>query len=470
MSRWIYPAAEKGKTMTRKWQILTSLLLSTFVPLSTISSYAQDKQSAPRQQAERIPGDASQTPPPHDNFIFVASEMNSDGKVVKGAPYSAQAVTESTQTLSDGNRIINKSTATIYRDSEGRTRREQTLRMGPIAPTGELPQSIFISDPVSGVSYALDTRSKTAHKMPPMRFEFKMRSPGEGSGGGVGVGVGGGVGMGARVAVGSVSTTPPPDMSAGPVFERMAPPPGAGVRMSGPPPQSGEGPQMVYQRSIPPPNSEGGMVFHWTSSDEGTAKSESLGRQLIEGVEAEGTRRTVEIPAGAIGNERPIEIVFERWYSPELQLLVMTKNTDPRFGETTYRLTNVNRTEPARELFEVPADYTLRGPSGMGSSVGFGNSGGGDGVSGGVLNGRAITLPRPAYPAIARQAKASGSVTVEITIDEEGNVISARSVSGHPLLQAAAVTAAREAKFSPIKSSGQAVKVNGVLVYTFVAQ
>ena len=71
-------------------------------------------------QRERMPGpDDPRTPPPGDNFIFVASEMNSDGKVVKGAPYSAQAVTETTQTLGDGNRIINKSTATIYRDSEG---------------------------------------------------------------------------------------------------------------------------------------------------------------------------------------------------------------------------------------------------------------------------------------------------------------------------------------------------------------
>jgi TonB family protein len=450
--------------MTRKWQVITSLLLSTFVPLSTISIYAQDQQSAPRHRTERIPGDDSQTPPPNDNFIFVASEMNSEGKVVKGAPYSAQAVTESTQTLSDGNRIINKSTATIYRDSEGRTRREQTLRMGPIAPTGELPQSIFISDPVSGVSYALDTRSKTAHKMPPMRFEFKMRSPGESSGVGVGVG---GVGMGASVGVGSVSTTPAPDMSAGPVFERMAPPPESRVRMTGPPPQSGE-PSMVFQRSIaPPPNSEGGMVFRWTNAGEENAKSESLGKQLVEGVEAEGTRQTVEIPAGAIGNERPIEIVFKRWYSPELQVLVMTKHSDPRFGETTYRLTNISRTEPARELFEVPGDYTLRGPSGIGR---FDGSGGGEGISGSVLNGKAITLPQPVYPAVARQVKASGSVTVQVTIDEDGNVIAARSVSGHPLLQAAAVTAAREAKFSPTKLNGQSVKVNGVLVYTFVAQ
>ncbi len=81
---------------------------------------------------------------------------------------------------------------------------------------------------------------------------------------------------------------------------------------------------------------------------------------MIEGVEAEGTRTTMTIPAGEIGNERPIEIVSERWYSPELQLVVMTRHSDPRSGETTYKLTNINRTEPAKSLFEVPAGYTIK--------------------------------------------------------------------------------------------------------------
>ena len=453
--------------MTRRLRILTSLLLSTLVPLSTISIYAQNKQPMPERQMiqrERMPGpDDPRTPPPGDNFIFVASEMNSDGKVVKGAPYSAQAVTETTQTLSDGNRIINKSTATVYRDSEGRTRREQILRvMGPFAAAGEPPQTIFINDPVAGVNYALDTRSKVAHKMPPMRFEFKLRSP-EGVGGGIGTGVGHGV----HLRSDGPPPPPQPETSAPMVFERTAPPPGMGV--GGPPPGlPGHGPEMVFERSaIPPPAGEGGMVFQWTGAREDNARNESLGKQSIEGVEAEGTRRTVEIPAGEIGNERPIEIVFERWYSPELQVVVMTKHSDPRFGETTYRLTNVNRSEPAHELFEVPADYKVQGPPGP---SGMGTKGPADGLSGGVLNGKAITLPPPEYPAVARAAKASGNVTVEITIDEEGNVISARSVSGHPLLQSAAVTAARQAKFSPTRASGQPVKVNGVLVYNFVTQ
>ena len=456
--------------MTIRWRICTSLVLSTSMAASTISIYAQ-KQPAPERQMiqrERIPGpDDPRTPPPGDNFIFVASEMNSDGKVVKGAPYSAQAVTETTQTLSDGNRIVNKSTATIYRDSEGRTRREQTLRvMGPFATAGEPPQTIFINDPVAGVNYALDTRSKVAHKMPPMRFEFKMRFPeGEGPSAGIGTGVGGGIGGGVGVRTSAPS---PPGMSAPMVFERTAPPPG--VQVEGPPPPGlpGEGAVRVFERSAaPPPGGEGGMVFQWQGAREDNARNESLGKQEIEGVEAEGTRKTIEIPAGEIGNERPIEIVFERWYSPDLQVVVMTKHSDPRFGETTYRLTNINRSEPAGELFQVPADYTVQSPPGP---PGIGTNGPMEGIPGGVLNGKAISLPRPEYSAVARTAKASGNVTVEITIDEEGNVVSARSVSGHPLLQSAAVTAARQARFTPTKVSGQAVKVNGVLVYTFIAQ
>lgn len=91
-------------------------------------------------------------------------------------------------------------------------------------------------------------------------------------------------------------------------------------------------------------------------------------------------------------------------------------------------------------------------------------------IAGGVLNGKAVVLPKPAYPAIARQAHASGIVTVQVVIDEEGNVISAHAVSGHPLLQAVSVEAARNSKFSPTRLSGQPVKVTGVITYNFVAQ
>jgi protein TonB len=91
-------------------------------------------------------------------------------------------------------------------------------------------------------------------------------------------------------------------------------------------------------------------------------------------------------------------------------------------------------------------------------------------VSGGVLNGKAISKPQPAYPPIAKAAHASGTVTVQVLVDEDGNVISAKAVSGHPLLQQAAVNAAYQAKFSPTLLEGQKVKVSGVLTYNFVLE
>jgi hypothetical protein len=122
----------------------------------------------------------------------------------------------------------------------------------------------------------------------------------------------------------------------------------------------------VYQTATPAPHGvgphPGGPAPEvWFYSHEGQEpKVEKLDSQTIEGVLAEGQRVTHTIPAGAIGNEQPINIVDERWYSPELQTVVMTRHSDPRSGETVYRLTNINRTEPARTLFEVPSDYTLK--------------------------------------------------------------------------------------------------------------
>jgi hypothetical protein len=103
----------------------------------------------------------------------------------------------------------------------------------------------------------------------------------------------------------------------------------------------------------------GDIMYHRVQADKGTEKEENLGTRTIEGVQATGTRRTITIPAGQIGNERPIEIVSERWYSPELQTLVSSRHNDPRTGEMTYRLTRISRAEPAKELFEVPADYKV---------------------------------------------------------------------------------------------------------------
>ena len=314
--------------MKRYGKLFVGVSAGALALTSGITILGQQKQAQPDTavvvERERvIQGPIGpEGPPPHD-FMFVASEMNFDGKLVKGAPYSAQALTETTQLLSDGNRIINKSSASVCRDSEGRTRREQTLRViGPFATAGEPPQTIFINDPVTGVNYALDPRTRVARKMAPMKFEFKF-APGPG-----GEGPAGG----------------PPQ---------------------GPPPERAEVHSQVFLRSAaPPPPGGEGVVMEWHGGPERNGKTESLGKQTIEGVEAEGTRNTTTIPAGEIGNERPVEIVFERWYSPELQTVVMTRHTDPRFGETIYRLTNISRDEPARSLFEVPANYTVKeGPT-----------------------------------------------------------------------------------------------------------
>jgi hypothetical protein len=90
-----------------------------------------------------------------------------------------------------------------------------------------------------------------------------------------------------------------------------------------------------------------------------TPHKESLGTQMMEGVNARGDRRTSTIETGAIGNDRPIQIVSERWYSPDLQVDVMTRHSDPRMGEEITRLANINRSEPDPSLFQVPASYQL---------------------------------------------------------------------------------------------------------------
>jgi hypothetical protein len=231
------------------------------------------------------PGGRGQRPgppfPPDHALNILSPEMRFDGKVVTGAPYSATVTTESVQTLSNGARITRKTTASVYRDGQGRTRREMTLDgIGPFATAGEPAQMIFINDPVAGVHYIIEQRNRTARKIgaPPQRGD---------------------------------RTGPRPPHHTGPENE--------------------------------PPD----------------GKTESLGKQTIEGVEAEGVRSVITIPEGRIGNDRPIEIVSERWYSSELQTIVLSKHNDPRFGETVYRLTNINRAEPAQTLFEVPADYKI---------------------------------------------------------------------------------------------------------------
>lgn len=335
--------------MKRILAILAAITVPVLV-IASVVTFAQDPQAAtdlPIVVQEKIfqgPEGAGPPPPPGNTFVFVASEMGFGGKIVKGAPYSAEAVTETIQTLSDGNRIVNRTTGTLYRDSEGRTRREQTLKaIGSFSNGGEPLQTIFINDPVAGVSYALDTRTRVAHKNAPLKLEQKIVVPGVAP---AGVQSGG---------VPSSGAAPKPDQHR---FEyrietkRTPATAGTVVLPEGPLPAQGE--QFILrteQGSI-------GYAFKTAEGDKNVVK-ESLGRQMIEGVEAEGSRTTLTIPAGEIGNEREIQVVSERWFSPELQMVVMSKHSDPRSGETIYRLIDINRTEPAKSLFEPPPGFTV---------------------------------------------------------------------------------------------------------------
>jgi hypothetical protein len=320
-----------------------SAILALLV-VAGVTALAQQPQPAPEGLVIRqrlIQGQDGPPPPPTADFVFIATE-NFGGKLVKGAPYSAEAVTETVQVLGDGNRIVNKFTSTVYRDSEGRTRREQTLKGLGVLGTGNEPlQTIFINDPVAGVTYSLDSRSRIARKSAPFTFEF-TRKPGP-------------AGDGAEAEARN--------------FEfRIAPPPGEGsggnvimtAPMSGAPAPGTRIAVQTEQLNIAGGAGSSNYVFRATGGPNANEKKEDLGKQTIEGVEAQGSRTTITIPAGEIGNERAIEIVSERWYSPELQLVVMTRHSDPRTGETTYKLTNLNRSEPAKSLFEVPTDYTIK--------------------------------------------------------------------------------------------------------------
>jgi hypothetical protein len=234
-----------------------------------------------------LPNARAQNPPaPGGRFgraRFVGARPFSEGKVVTGAPYSAQAVTERTQILADGNSIHTTTTVNVYRDSQGRTRREQEIgAIGPWAAQGTPRKVISITDPVAGFRCTLNPDRQEARQTP-----FRAHA-------------------GAWKGGGTAAKT-------------------------------------ARQR---PENLN--------------VKTESLGTQVIGGVTAEGTRTTRTIPAGQIGNQAPLVITIERWYSAELQTDVMRKEVNPQFGQTTFQLTNIARAEPDPALFQVPPNYTIK--------------------------------------------------------------------------------------------------------------
>jgi len=247
-------------------------------------------------QAQRHSSDG---PPPFGAPMELMGFEGMHGKIVKGAPFSATATSETTSTLQDGSVIHRAFQVSMYRDSLGRSRHEATFTgFGPLTASSGSKKMVMISDPVAGAHYMLDDAQKVAHKS-------ALHSHGGGT---------------------NAESTPE---FAGKIQQR----------------------EQQEEAS-------------------GLLKKESLGTQTINGVVAEGTRTTRTIPAGQIGNEKPLQVVSERWYSADLQIVLKSTRTDPRTGTTTYTVTNLQRTEPAATLFAVPADYTVqaggRGPSGRG--------------------------------------------------------------------------------------------------------
>ena len=236
------------------------------------------------------------------DITIVGAEMASPGEVVTGIPYTATETTETTQTLSDGNKIVNKTSGTVARDSQGRVRREMSIgRIGTVDANSH--NMVFITDP-------------SAHRQ-------EVMEPG-----------------GKAVTV--IRTNPDGDHE--PNIVSLDGPNGT----------------MMKQKMILRAQSTIGNESDHSEHQAKQVKHEDLGTQTISGVSAQGKRDTVTIPAGMIGNEKPIEIVSETWYSPDLHITVMRKHSDPRVGETVFQLTNIQQAEPDPSLFQVPDNVKVQ--------------------------------------------------------------------------------------------------------------
>jgi hypothetical protein len=390
--------------------------------------------SLPLLVAAQPPPVTAPAPPDSLFYVTTAAPVRLDvlgaegvvpGGVVKDKPYSADSITESTQVLADGNRITHKNQARVYRDSQGRTRREQTMGslgvfQGPSAPI----TTITINDPVAGTTYFLDPAAHTARKLQQFRLELDRARRDHEDGGG-----GGGVatfelavpppGDGPSVAVATAGALPLPFPPPPAALEPGTPAAGAveirGVARAdtafGPAGLTGadranlelelEARKQELDRSRvrygndhpdvrrlqrivdsltsviantpistrpkvltgPPDNPPATIAARALGPSEST--TEDLGEQVLEGVLAHGTRETSTIPAGTLGNERAIVITAERWYSADIDAVVSSKTSDPRFGETSYKLVNVVREEPAPDLFTIPPGYELQADAGF---------------------------------------------------------------------------------------------------------
>lgn len=250
-------------------------------------------------------------------MALAAPLMVHHGKIVKDAPYSAQAVSEKVQALPDGNQITMRNVTTFYRDSAGRTRADMQDQDGEL-------RAITIRD-ADGVTYVLRPKDKTATRLgAPRELSAAARDK-------------------AR--------------------ERIEQ-----LRKEGKLPEGAGREAIIVKRVERAPGAMGGHGFglgmiagafgdhEWASK----AVTRELGTREFSGVKAEGKMRTYEIPAGELGNRNPIVVSHETWFSPELQVTMYTRHSDPRTGDNTYRLENLKRDEPAASLFAVPSDYTVK--------------------------------------------------------------------------------------------------------------
>lgn len=240
-------------------------------------------------------------------------------RAVTGAPFSAESVTEFFQTASDGSHVKQETTAVVARDSNGRTRYSQTLL--PILPGGSRIITI-VRDPVAGVRYWMDSREKVA------RREL-IRSP-----------------VSERQTKALEERNIRARERGGAMLEVQSESPlEAAIKVA----------RQSVARAVSG-HGNGDLARNIQPETKG------LGDRTIEGVAAVGARVLAVIPAGQIGNEKPLTVTSEAWYSSELRIIVMSKVSDPVTGDTTFQLTHLRRGEPSSDLFEVPAGYRLRGP------------------------------------------------------------------------------------------------------------
>ncbi len=276
---------------------------------------------------------------------------------LKNAPFSADEVNESVQVLADGNRIVHNSTGKMYRNTEGRIRRESKGgNAGSFGMSYSIAPSVSIVDPVIRQKYELDSVLKTATIYDMNRGNRIAIAP-----------QANGADLKATEATlaklraeGKLTGVTDAKAAEELIIKLKAEGSLDNVQIIA----GGQGIKTGIVNGIGVALDAYAASFGAAAKSRYETKSEDLGTRDFDGVTAEGTRRTTIIPADAIGNERPIEVVYERWYSKELGVVVYSKTTDPRTGEQTYKLTNLVRSEPDPSLFAVPTEYKKVGQQG----------------------------------------------------------------------------------------------------------